>query len=40
MCQGTETVSHLGLKIWDIKTDENRSINNPETLKIKIKKSN
>ena len=30
----------FGLKIWDIKTDKNRSINNPETLKIKIKKSN
>ena len=35
---GTESISYLGSKIWDILPDECKTIQNLDTFKIKIKK--
>ena len=35
---GTESISHLGPKIWDILPDDYKTIQNLDTFKIKIKK--
>ena len=35
---GTESISYLGSKIWDILPDDYKTIQNLDTFKIKIKK--
>ena len=38
VCHGTESISYLGPKIWDILPDDYKTIQNFDTFKIEIKK--
>ena len=38
VCHGTESISYLGPKIWDILPDDYKTIQNLDAFKIKIKK--